>query len=289
MKLVQYSIHNRRRYGIIKENTGIIDLFLRLGDRYPTLKSLLENNALPEAATFRYDNPDHDIQAIPFLPVIDEPGKIICAGMNYAEKRKEFNEINPASTLFIRFPDTQVGHNSVLLKPNNTCEFDYEGELAVVIGRRCSHVSEEQALSFVAGYSCYMDGSVRDWQHTWYTAGKNWPSTGAFGPWLVTADEIPEPQNIQLVTRLNGREVQWDSTANMIHSIAFLIAYISTFTVLSAGDVILTGSPGGVGKKRTPPLFLHDGDVVEVEIEHIGVLHNVVRDAGYTDAAAMLV
>ncbi|MBX9242998.1 fumarylacetoacetate hydrolase family protein, partial [Klebsiella pneumoniae] len=99
--------------------------------------------------------------------------------------------------------------------PNNTCEFDYEGELAVVIGRRCSHVSEEQALSFVAGYSCYMDGSVRDWQHTWYTAGKNWPSTGAFGPWLVTADEIPEPQNIQLVTRLNGREVQRDSTANM--------------------------------------------------------------------------
>jgi 2-keto-4-pentenoate hydratase/2-oxohepta-3-ene-1,7-dioic acid hydratase in catechol pathway len=164
MKLVQYSIHNRRRYGIIKENTGIIDLFLRLGDRYPTLKSLLENNALPEAATFRYDNPDHDIQAIPFLPVIDEPGKIICAGMNYAEKRKEFNEINHPPYLFV----FRILRSVIIRHCSNpiTCEFDYEGELAVVIGRRCSHVSEEQALSFVAGYSCYMDGSVRDWQHT---------------------------------------------------------------------------------------------------------------------------
>ena len=276
MKLVQYSIHNRRRYGIIKENTGIIDLFLRLGDRYPTLKSLLENNALPEAATFRYDNPDHDIQAIPFLPVIDEPGKIICAGMNYAEKRKEFNEINPAPTLFIRFPDTQVGHNSALLKPNNTCEFDYEGELAVIIGKTGKHIKRAEALQYVAGYSCYMDGSVRDWQHSWFTAGKNWQETGAFGPWMVTTDEITNPHELDIRTYLNGQMVQNDNTGNMVHSIPELIEYISTFATLSAGDVIITGSPGGVGKKRTPPLFLKEGDIIEVEIQKIGKLCNQI-------------
>ncbi|EBX0694523.1 TPA_asm: FAA hydrolase family protein, partial [Salmonella enterica subsp. enterica] len=142
-------------------------------------------------------------------------------------------------------------------------------------------VSAEDALDYVAGYSCYMDGSVRDWQHSWFTAGKNWPSTGSFGPCLVTTDDIPDPQMLRLLTRLNGREVQNESTANMIHPIASLIAYISTFTLLSPGDTILTGSPGGVGKKRVPPLFLHDGDVIEVEIEHIGTLRNVVRDSRY--------
>ncbi|HAK7644912.1 TPA: FAA hydrolase family protein, partial [Salmonella enterica] len=180
MKLVQYLVNGGKRYGIMQE-TGIIDLSQRLGDKYPTLKSLLCANALTDAALWCDEPADYYYQEVTFLPVIDDPQKIICVGMNYADKRIEFNETNPAPTLFVRFADSQTGHNGMLLKPENTNEFDYEGELAVVIGRRCSRVSAEDALDYVAGYSCYMDGSVRDWQHSWFTAGKNWPSTGSFG------------------------------------------------------------------------------------------------------------
>ena len=150
-----------------------------------------------------------------------------------------------------------------------------------MIGSPGSNISEAHALGHIAGYSCYMDGSVRDWQHSWFTAGKNWPSTGGFGPWLVTTDEIPDPQCLEIVTRLNGHEVQRSNTRHMLHSIAKLIAYISTFTALSPGDVILTGSPGGVGKKRQPPLFMWPGDVVEVEISRIGRLINPIISDGY--------
>lgn len=199
--------------------------------------------------------------------------------MNYSEKRAEFNELNPEPTLFVRFADSQTGHRSFVNKPVESHEFDYEGELAVIIGKTCSHVREEKALDYVAGYSCYMDGSARDWQHTWYTAGKNWPRTGAFGPWLTCKDEITDPHNLSIRTFLNSNEVQNDNTRNMIHKIPYLIAYISTFTQLNAGDVIITGSPGGVGKKRTPPLFLKDGDCIEVEIEGLGRLSNHIREA----------
>ena len=135
------------------------------------------------------------------------------------------------------------------------------------------------ALSHVAGYSCYMDGSVRDWQHAWFTAGKNRRQTGAFGPCLTTVDEIPDPHRLSIQTYLNGIMVQNDSTSSMIHKVADLISYISTFTALSAGDVIITGSPGGVGKKRTPPLFMHEGDRVEVVIENIGHLMNTIVES----------
>ena len=199
--------------------------------------------------------------------------------MNYAEKRKEFAETNSAPTLFIRFPDSQTGHARPVIKPVHSSEFDYEGELAVIIGKPGSQITMNNALDHVAGYSCYMDGSVRDWQHAWFTAGKNWKQTGAFGPYMTTADEIPDPHALTIHTWLNGKLVQDDSTGSMIHKVADLIAYISTFTSLSAGDVIITGSPGGVGKKRNPPLFMHDGDRVEVEIENIGRLMNTIVEA----------
>ena len=216
---------------------------------------------------------------ITFLPVIESPGKIICVGMNYAEKRKEFSETNDAPTLFVRFPDSQTGHATPILKPALSNEFDYEGELAVIIGKPGMNIETDAALSHVAGYSCYMDGSVRDWQHAWFTAGKNWRQTGAFGPCLTTVDEIPDPHRLSIQTYLNGIMVQNDSTSNMIHKVADLISYISTFTALSPGDVIITGSPGGVGKKRTPPLFMHQGDRVEVVIENIGHLMNTIIES----------
>ncbi|MFZ4835332.1 fumarylacetoacetate hydrolase family protein [Rouxiella sp. Mn2063] len=283
MKLINYLHNNNKSYGILKAD-GVIDLKIRIGNTYPTIKSLLAADALSVAAEYQHNATDLALDEIVYLPVIDDPLKIICAGMNYAEKRLEFDESDPAPTLFVRFADSQIGHNNDILKPKISAEFDYEGELAVVIGKTCSHVSAAEALDYVAGYSCYMDGSVRDWQHSWFTAGKNWPATGAFGPCLTTRDEITDPQTLNLRTLLNGRVVQDDNTANMVHKVADLIAYISTFTELSAGDVILTGSPGGVGKKRVPPLFLQPGDVIEVEIEHIGRLTNTISEAKQVNA-----
>lgn len=278
MKLASFLHQDIRSYGIVKAD-GVVDLGRHLGDRYADLKALLAADGLDDARRYAEETVDLPLEALTFLPVIEHPEKILCVGMNYAEKRKEFDQHNPAPTLFVRFPDSQTGHNAPVLKPRHSSEFDYEGELAVIIGRAGENIAHEQALDHVAGYSCYMDGSARDWQHTWFTAGKNWPQTGAFGPWMTTTDEIPDPHQLAIRTWLNGRMVQDDTTASMIHKVAELIEYISTFTRLSPGDVIITGSPGGVGKKRNPPLFMHAGDRIEVEIEHIGHLSNVIMDA----------
>lgn len=278
MKLASYVHHGRKSYGILTD-AGIIDLGGKIGHQYSTLKDLLQWGAIDIAAQYINYPVDVMLADITFLPVIENPGKIFCVGMNYAEKRKEFSETNDAPTLFVRFPDSQTGHATPILKPALSDEFDYEGELAVIIGKPGMNIDASAALSHVAGYSCYMDGSVRDWQHAWFTAGKNWRQTGAFGPCLTTVDEIPDPHRLSIQTYLNGIMVQNDSTASMIHKVADLISYISTFTSLSAGDVIITGSPGGVGKKRTPPLFMHEGDRVEVVIEKIGHLMNTIVES----------
>ena len=278
MKLASYIHHGRKSYGIYTE-AGIIDLGQKIGQQYPTLKDLLQWDALDVAQQYVDYPADITDKDITFLPVIEEPGKIFCVGMNYAEKRKEFAETNNAPTLFIRFPDSQTGHARPVIKPNLTEEFDYEGELAVIIGKAGENIHRQDALNHVAGYSCYMDGSVRDWQHAWFTAGKNWRQTGAFGPYMTTVDEIPDPHALSIQTWLNGMLVQNDSTASMIHKVADLISYISTFTMLSPGDVIITGSPGGVGKKRNPPLFMHEGDCVEVAIEKLGRLTNTIVES----------
>ena len=282
MKIVNFVINKEhtKSFGILNAD-GIVDVGLRSGCR--DINEFMAHHPLDSLQRYVALSADLQLNDISFLPVIDRPGKIFGVGMNYAEKRKEFNETNPAPTLFIRFADSQVGHNDIVIKPASTNEFDYEGELAIIIGRTGRNISAEDALDHIAGYSCYMDGSVRDWQHKWYTAGKNWPSTGAFGPWLVTADEVGDPQNLKIKTWLNNRLVQDDTTANMIHTIPQIIAYISTFTQLSPGDVIMTGSPGGVGKTRVPPLFLHQDDVIEVEIENIGRLTNRIQDSALTE------
>jgi len=279
MKLASFVHQGIRSYGIVSAE-GVVNLGQRLGDRYADLKALLAAaDGLAQAARYSEEAADLRFDEIAFLPVIDNPGKILCVGMNYAEKRKEFDQHNPAPTLFVRFADSQTGHNAAVVKPRHSSEFDYEGELAVIIGKGGENIARETALSHVAGYSCYMDGSARDWQHSWFTAGKNWRQTGAFGPWMTTADEIPDPHTLAIRTWLNGRMVQDDTTASMIHKVAELIEYISTFTSLTPGDVIITGSPGGVGKKRTPPLFMKAGDRIEVEIEKIGHLSNVIVEA----------
>lgn len=280
MRLASYFLPRsfQKSFGIIAGN-GVIDLGLRLGWKFPDLRSVLQANALEALQGYEKYPADYSAAELQFLPVIENPAKILCVGMNYADKRQEFGENNPAPTLFVRFPDSLTGHQQGILKPDATQEFDYEGELAVIIGKDARNVGREHALEHVAGYSCFMDGSVRDMQYTWYTAGKNWERTGAFGPYMVTAAEIPDPNRLAIRTFLNGVKVQDDNTSSMMRSVAELIEYISAFSPLSAGDVIITGSPGGVGKKRNPPLFMKPGDRIEVEIEKLGRLSNPIHQA----------
>lgn len=274
MKLLSFSINDKKKYGLAVPG-GVIDLQV-LFPQYASLLDFIPHLHLLDNLQLSDKKADYSFDEIAFLPVMTEPKKIICAGVNYRDKNTTGDDKPSAPVLFIRFADSQVGHLTPLLKPECSNAFDYEGEMALVIGRGGRNIPQQDALHHVAGYSCYMDGSVRDWQYSWFTAGKNWPATGGFGPWLVTADEIPEPQNLNITTRLNGQTVQQDNTSSMVHSIAELIAHISTFSALSPGDVILTGTPDGIGKKRTPPLYMRPGDIVEVEIEQVGCLINPV-------------
>jgi 2-keto-4-pentenoate hydratase/2-oxohepta-3-ene-1,7-dioic acid hydratase in catechol pathway len=211
--------------------------------------------------------------------VIPNPDKILCVGINYVDHQRETGrDKTEYPVLFTRFANTQVGHRQPLIRPRASEKFDFEGELAVVIGRSGRHIPESDALSYIAGYACYNDGSVRDWQRhtTQFTPGKNFVGTGAFGPWLVTADEATGVADAAISTRLDGEEVQRARTSELVFGIRELIHYISTFTELAPGDVISTGTPGGVGAARKPPLWMKPGDMVEVEIEGIGVLRNTV-------------
>jgi 2-keto-4-pentenoate hydratase/2-oxohepta-3-ene-1,7-dioic acid hydratase in catechol pathway len=275
MKLLSYRHRGHDSFGALVGD-GIVDL----GSRHRSLRAALaEGGAADLAAYVRTRSADIALDGVEQLPVIPDPEKIVCVGLNYESHRSETGRPKTSyPVLFTRFADTQVGNGQPLRKPRESEEFDYEGELAVVIGRRARRVPAADALSVVAGYSCYHDASVRDWQrHTnQFTPGKNFPATGGFGPCLVTTDEIPDPSRLTLATRLNGRELQRATTDLMIFSVQKLIAYITQFTELRPGDVIATGTPGGVGFKREPPVFMRPGDVAEVEISGIGVLRNPV-------------
>lgn len=214
-----------------------------------------------------------------FAPVIPRPGAIWCVGLNYEDHRMEIGRARAAyPTLFTRFPVCLVGAEEPLVRPKASAQLDYEGELAVVIGKRGRHISEAGALDHVAGYACFNDASVRDFQNhsSQFGPGKNFHRTGGFGPWLVTADEIPEPQDLEIRTRLNGEVMQESHTSRMSWGVRELIAYLSQITPLLPGDVIATGTPSGVGVARDPQVFLRPGDSVEVEIGGVGVLRNPV-------------
>jgi 2-keto-4-pentenoate hydratase/2-oxohepta-3-ene-1,7-dioic acid hydratase in catechol pathway len=279
MKLVSFVSAGHPSYGVVKDG-GVIDLGRRLGNQWPTLRTLLAAGSLAEAEqAARVASPDFPLEGLELAPVIPDPDKIICVGLNYRDHVAETGRtMTEKPALFARFASSQVGHLQPLVKPRVSNEFDYEGELAVVIGKGGRHIPLERALEHVAGYSCYNEGSVRDWQrHTsQYLAGKTFAGTGGFGPWLVTADEIPDPSRLTLETRLNGQVVQHTTTDLMITNVPEQIAYISTVLPLLPGDVIVSGTPGGVGAKRTPPLFMRPGDVAEVEISGIGVLRNPI-------------
>ncbi len=213
------------------------------------------------------------------LPVIPDPAKILCVGHNYETHRQETGRAKVEHpSIFIRFADTLVAHGQPIVRPRASGDLDYEAELAVVIGKGGRAISEGDAMAHVAGYACFNDASVRDWQ--WHTTqfapGKNFPGTGAFGPWLMTPDEAGDLADVRVISRLNGQTMQDQPVRDMIFPIAKIIAYVSAFTALSPGDVIATGTPGGVGAKRTPPVWMQPGDRIEIDIGPIGTLSNFI-------------
>jgi 2-keto-4-pentenoate hydratase/2-oxohepta-3-ene-1,7-dioic acid hydratase in catechol pathway len=274
LKLASFIFDGTASWGVVQDGTAA-----DLGHLFPDLRAALAAGAPGGLAAAAASAPRRALADIAWAPVVPNPGKILCAGINYAEHRRETGrEAVDHPTIFTRFPSSQTGHLCAIPHPAQTAELDYEGELAVVIGTAGRHITARDALAHVAGYACYMDGSVRDWQrHTsQFTPGKNFPQTGPFGPWMVTPDEMGALGPQRLRTRVNGAVLQDATLDQMIFGVPALIAYCSAFTRLEPGDVIVTGTPGGVGSKRQPPVWLRPGDTVEVEIDGIGVLRNTV-------------
>jgi len=281
MRFVSFVAEKQASFGIVRPD-GVFDLGARFGSSIPDLKTYLHIKALglggspPEAAVTDYVTGEFQ-----YAPAIPNPEKILCVGLNYEEHRKETGRPESAyPSIFTRFQDTLVGHEMAIRLPSVSTALDYEGELAVVIGKPGFRVPVEHAMSIVAGYTCFNDATLRDWQrHTHqFIPGKNFPGTGGFGPELVTADELPPNRLLgcKIETRLNGAVMQSAVLGDMIFSIAKVIAYVSGFTRLAPGDVIAMGTPGGVGFKRDPQVFMAVGDIVEVTIADVGVLRNSI-------------
>jgi len=281
MKLASFEYRGTASFGVV-EGEHVVDLAPIAGEVGGSLKAALANGSLPAIGKWAAGQAARiALSDVTLLPVVPDPEKILCVGINYLSHVKETGrEIPVHPMIFTRWADSQVAHGGPIVRPLASEKLDFEGELAVVIGKTARHVRREDSASYIAGYSCYNDGSVRDWQkHTiQFIPGKNFPSTGGFGPWLVTADEVGDPSALTLTTRLNGAVVQKAKTDDLIFDVGRLIEYCSTFTELHAGDVIITGTTGGVGAFRTPPLWMKAGDVVEVEISRIGTLRNIVVD-----------
>jgi len=280
MKFVSFSKEGANGFGTLLDD-GIIDLTNKLKDGVDSLKGALAADLLSKASDYVTGrSADFAQSEVTPLPVIPDPAKIICIGVNYEKPWAE--TMRPEveyPTIFTRFANSQIAHRQALIKPNVSDRFDFEGEMAVIIGNGGRNIPEETAMNHVAGYSCYVDGSVRDWQrHTsQFIPGKNFHGTGAFGPYLVTSDEVGDYTQLPIQTRLNGKIMQDATLADLIFPVPRLINYISQFTPLEAGDVIVTGTPGGVGDKREPPVYMVPGDILEVEIGILGTLVNHVE------------
>jgi 2-keto-4-pentenoate hydratase/2-oxohepta-3-ene-1,7-dioic acid hydratase in catechol pathway len=279
MKLASYIANGKPAFGVVTSD-GVITMNERFGGHAETLREALAGNLLPrikEAAA--NGRADRKLSEVKFLPVIPNPEKIMCVGINYKSHAAEHGTEAPKlPNIFTRFVNTLVPHEGDMIRPKVSTNFDFEGELAVVIGRPGRHIKPEDALGYVAGYTCFCDATVRDFTKYSLVASKNFAGTGPLGPWLVTADEIPDPTKLTLTTRLNGAEMQRSGTDMLIHSIPAIIAFCSVFTPLTPGDIIATGTPDGIGAKRTPPVWMKAGDVLEIGISGIGTLRNRIAD-----------
>ena len=281
MNFISFLNNNEERFGIVFNNK-VTDLTGQINN-IKSLKELIQFNCLEEGRSYAKNNPgDIDINSIKLLPVIPNPSKIICVGLNYHEHVKETEKTiadNPVT--FQRFNDSQVAHMENMIIPKASDNLDFEGEMALIMKDSESHLSEDDALKYIAGYSCYNDGSVRDWQrHTKSTfgMGKNFKKTGSFGPHMVLAEDIDDYKQLKIKTYLNGEVMQSASLSQLIFDLPFLISYVSKALPWRAGDVLVTGTPGGVGFKRNPPIYLKEGDKVDITISEIGTLSNTLQN-----------
>lgn len=285
MNLASFSRKGRPSVGLVC-GEGLIDAGARL--RLETMIDLLESGRLSEVRRLMRQVPDYGWDDVDWLPPVPTPAHIFCVGTNYADHLAEVQQAGIARpvpkypAIFTRYPETLVAHNTPLRMPEVSTELDFEAELAVVIGRSGRYIKAGDAMSHVAGYACFNDGSVRDWQFHSHqvTPGKNFLMSGAFGPWLTTADAIEDAGSLDIQFKVNGSTLQHSNTRHLIFPIPSLIAYISSFLPLKVGDVIATGTPAGVGFSRQPPLFLKSGDTCEIHIAGVGVLRNTVTDDG---------
>ena len=283
-RLATYSVIGSSRYGAVTDG-GIVDLSARFGKSYPTLREAIAAGALQklidEAAKH---SPDHALDTVTWLPPIPAPEKIICIGVNYPDRNAEYKDGQDAPkypSMFMRTPRSFVGHNTPLVRPRVSAQLDYEGELVLVIGKAGRHIPQITALDHIAAITLCNEGTIRDWvRHAKFnvTQGKNFDATGSLGPWLVPYTSEFQIADIRLTTRVNGETRQDDRTGRLIFGFRYLINYVSTFTTLVPGDVIVTGTPTGAGARFDPPRYLKPGDVVEVEADNIGVLRNGVID-----------
>ena len=280
MKFVSFLLKGQAKFGI-SDDKNITDLTGKIKGAN-TLKELISNKGIREAKEYAKKNPGNiSLDQIEYLPVIPNPGKIICVGLNYSEHVKETGrtvEQNPV--IFLRVPESQTAHKQPIQRPKVSTHLDYECEMAVIMGDAGKHIKPENALKHIVGYSCYNESTVRDWQqHTrQFGMGKNFEKTGSFGPHMVLAENISDYTKLSIQTRLNGKVMQDAKLSQLIFDIPTLISYISKAIPLRAGDVLVTGTPGGVGFKRKPPIFMKEGDQVEVEISEIGILSNIIKD-----------
>ena len=280
MKFVSFLQKSQAKFGI-SDGKNITDLTGKINGAN-TLKELISNKGIEEAKQYAKKNPgDISLDKIEYLPVIPNPGKIICVGLNYSEHVKETGrtiEQNPV--IFFRVPESQTAHKQPIQKPKVSESLDYECEMAVIMDEAGKHIDPKDALKHIIGYSCYNECTVREWQqHTrQFGMGKNFEKTGSFGPHMILAENIPDYTKLTIQTRLNGKVMQDAKLSQLIFDIPSLISYISKAIPWRAGDVLVTGTPGGVGFKRKPPIFMKDGDKVEVEISEIGVLSNIIKD-----------
>lgn len=278
MRFASFEINGRASYGLVEGANHCRPAPASFQARHADLKSVIAANALDELAQAALASDcTVALDQLHLLPVVPNPGKLICVGLNYKSHVAETKRADSDyPSLFLRFNDSLAAHGDEVLRPEFSEHFDWEGELAFVIGKGGRHIAKDKAFEHIAGYACFNDISVRDWQrHTHqFTPGKNFPGTAPFGPVLVTPDELPDVSQLTLETRVNGQVVQHASVGDLIFDIPTIVAYVSRFTPLSPGDVIATGTPGGVGDRREPPLYMKDGDWVEVEITGLGVLRN---------------
>lgn len=286
-KFLTFSYENVTRYGLLHDR-GITDLSRLYGDRWPGLREVIEAGALNELATSAPRLVDFREEDIRYEIPVTNPEKIICVGVNFPDRNEEYKDGQAAPSnpsLFIRFPRSFVGHKEALIRPPESLQLDYEGEIVLVIGKAGRRISQENALDHVAALTLCNEGTIRDWvRHAKFnvTQGKNFDRTGSIGPWLIPFTSEDQISDIALSTRVNGEIRQQDRTSRMIFSFKKIISYISTFTTLVPGDVIVTGTPTGAGARFDPPVWLTPGDVIEVAADGLGVLRNSVVDEDLT-------